>query len=117
MTADAGSTVRLWVDGVQTALVPTVAGTTYGFTWAPAADGSYSLQATAADALGNTSARSTARTVVVDRTAPSATPTVSGFPAVTAAASVAVTGTADAGTLIPGARHRWRKAAVTASLP
>ncbi len=72
-TADIGSTVSLFVDGVLVGqeLVNTVDG--WLIQVGPLADGTYTIEATATDAAGNTSATSTATLIEIDTTAP-ATP-------------------------------------------
>jgi MYXO-CTERM domain-containing protein len=100
VTAEAGSTVRLMVNGVASAATPTsVVGQSYAFELT-LAEGTYALRATAADPLGNTSAPSAARGVVVDRTKPASPAVTSGVPTVTRLPLVTVTGAAEAGSTV-----------------
>ena len=75
-TADADSTVKVY-DGATLLGSATASGSgTWSYTTAALADGGHSLSATDTDAVGNTSAASTALAVTVDTVAP-ATPTSS----------------------------------------
>ncbi|AWN43003.1 hypothetical protein DK389_24040 [Methylobacterium durans] len=99
-TAEAGATVTLY-NGV-TAIGSGVAGAngTYAITPTTALPaGNVSLTATATDPAGNVSGRSTAATVTVDLTAPTA-PTLSAGTAATADNTPTLTGTAEAGATV-----------------
>ena len=71
-TAEAGSTVKIFDNGVQIGSV-TATGGAWSFTPSPAlGNGSHNLTFTATDAAGNTSVASTVTTIIVDTTAPTA---------------------------------------------
>ena len=79
-TAEANSLVKLYAGGAQVGSQQLTGGAT---SWtitssSLAADGSYDMTATATDAAGNTSAASSALTVLIDTQAPNA-PTVTGI--------------------------------------
>ncbi|MFL5345808.1 MAG: adventurous gliding motility protein AgmC [Hyalangium sp.] len=101
-TAEAGSTVTVYVDG--TAVGPTTADASGNWSLTPAtalADGVHTVKATATDEVGNTSPDSSANSFTVDTTAPAA-------PVVTAPANGSVSsnnkpaysGTAEAGSTV-----------------
>ncbi|HEX8702603.1 MAG TPA: Ig-like domain-containing protein, partial [Myxococcaceae bacterium] len=70
-TAEPGSTVTVIVDGASVGTTTATAAGTWTLTPATAlADGSHTVRATAADALGNTSPSSNTNTFTVDTTAP-----------------------------------------------
>ncbi|MET0404611.1 MAG: Ig-like domain-containing protein [Cystobacter sp.] len=71
-TAEAGSTVTLFLDGTQVGTALVTGSGSWSFTTAELADGTYRLTATATDDVGNTGPGSTARTFHVDATAPEA---------------------------------------------
>jgi hypothetical protein len=68
-TAEAGSTVTIYVDGVAKGSGTAVGGN-YSITTSALADGNHSVTATATDTAGNTSAASGSLSIVVDTTAP-----------------------------------------------
>jgi MYXO-CTERM domain-containing protein len=70
-TAEPGSTVTIFVDGVSVGTTTADAAGNWTFTpSAPLADGSHTVSATAEDAAGNTSPQSATNTFTVDTTAP-----------------------------------------------
>jgi MYXO-CTERM domain-containing protein len=72
-TAEPGSTVTIYVDGVAVGTTTADAAGNWTFTpTAPLADGPHTVSATAEDALGNTSPNSNTNTFTVDTTAPAA---------------------------------------------
>ncbi|SEU16517.1 adventurous gliding motility protein AgmC [Stigmatella erecta] len=72
-TAEAGSTVTVIVDGNPIGTTPADASGNWSFTpTAPLTDGSHTVRATAADAVGNVSASSNTNTFIIDTTAPAA---------------------------------------------
>jgi len=72
-TAEAGSTVTVIVDGVVVGTTTANASGAWSFTPPAAlADGTHSVNATATDAVGNTSAQSNTNTFTVDTTPPAA---------------------------------------------
>ncbi|CAG9167131.1 Ig-like domain-containing protein [Cupriavidus pampae] len=93
-TAEANSTINIF-NGA--ALIGTVtAGPTGSWTFTPAAgliDGTYTLTATATDAVGNTSAPTAVFTVTIDTVPP-------GTPTIAPTNGIALSGTADPGTLV-----------------
>jgi len=96
-TAEAGSTVTIYKDGVAAGTV-TAAGGTFSLV-VPVTDGLRSFTATSADAAGNVSPQSNTVTVLVDRTAPAA-PVLDQPATPTGATTVTVTGTAEAGAAV-----------------
>ena len=94
-TAEAGSTVKIYLNGASTPAFTTTAnaGGNWSQTVGHLADGSYSYTVTATDAAGNTSAASTALSFVVDTAAPQVTITSAGGP--TNQATQTITGTVD----------------------
>jgi hypothetical protein len=108
-TAEAGSTVKIYLNGAGTPAFTTTADAlgNWSQTVGHLADGSYSYAVTATDAAGNTSAPSTALSFVVNTTAPGqpAAPTdgavVNGYVnAANDTASQALSGTAAAGSTV-----------------
>ncbi len=88
------------MNGDPSAATPvSVSGTTFSFELT-LAEATYAISATAADSLGNTSALSAPRSVLVDRTKPSTPSVTAGIPAVTRIPLVTVTGTAEAGSTV-----------------
>jgi hypothetical protein len=70
-TAEANSTVMIYVGGNAAGTVKADANGNYTYTFNPAmADGSYVITATATDAAGNTSAHSPALNITIDAAAP-----------------------------------------------
>jgi hypothetical protein len=119
-TAEAGSTVRVRLDGTPVGTVTADASGAWSYTPAsPLAQGAHTVTATATDAAGNTSTSSAARNFIVDTVAPAApvltapaafvntvTPTISG----TAEAGSTVTVTVDGavvGTVTASASGAW----------
>jgi len=100
-TAEAGSTVTVIVDGTPIGTT-TAAGGNWTLTQpVPLADGSHSVRATAADALGNNSGLSSANSFTVDTTAPPAPVVVTPANGSTTADSTpAITGTAEASSTV-----------------
>ncbi|NSX04783.1 Ig-like domain-containing protein [Cupriavidus gilardii] len=93
-TAEANSTVQIF--NGTTLLGTVVADGSGNWTFTPAtplADGTYSLTATATDAVGNVSGPGTAFVITVDTAAPAA-------PAITQATGTTLAGTAEAGSTI-----------------
>ncbi len=90
-TAEAGSTVTVYVDGnpVGTTLTDGAGNWSFDYSGTPLADGTYTIGATATDAAGNTSPASGGYTVTVDTTAPTGTVN----PVVTTDPTPPVTGT------------------------
>ena len=104
-TAEAGSTVTLFVDGVTTGITTTADVTTGAYSIAPTAalsDGAYSLTVTATDAAGNTSAASDALPITVDATIdqPTITTTVETIQLGSDNATPTIEGTAEAGSTV-----------------
>jgi hypothetical protein len=108
-TAEAGSTVRIYLNGLSSPAFTTTADGSgnWSQTVGHLADGSYSYTVTATDAAGNTSAPSSALAFVVDTSAPAAPAAphdsaVSGgyVNAANDSASQALTGTAEAGSTV-----------------
>ncbi len=103
-TAEAGSTVRVFVDGGTTPACTATASSTgaWSCTVSPAlTEGSHAFTATATDAAGNVSPGSSGVTLVIDATppgAPTITTPVSGT--VTREATPLVSGTAEAGSTV-----------------
>ena len=108
-TAEAGSTVRLLVDGTQVALA-TIAGTSWTLSAPGVSEGAHSITATATDAAGNASVASAPLTVTVDLTSP-APPSVPDLDAasdsgtsntdnVTSLTTLSFSGTAEAGATV-----------------
>jgi len=72
-TAEAGSTVNIFVDGASVGTTTANAAGAWSFTPTTAlADGQHTVRATATDAAGNTSANSNTNTFTVDTTPPAA---------------------------------------------
>ena len=71
-TAEAGSTVRIFSDGVQVGSGPATGGA-YSITTSVLSSGTHSITATATDAAGNVSPSSGALSVTIDTTAPTVT--------------------------------------------
>ncbi|ADO70145.1 adventurous gliding motility protein AgmC [Stigmatella aurantiaca] len=72
-TAEAGSTVTIFVDGSPVGTTTASASGSWSFTpTTPLLDGSHSVRATASDAAGNSSVPSNTNTFIVDTTAPAA---------------------------------------------
>ncbi|WP_336174987.1 Ig-like domain-containing protein, partial [Alloalcanivorax xenomutans] len=93
-TAEAGSTVEVFQDGVSLGTVEADADGNWSFTPSTElAEGDYSFTATATDPAGNTSDPSTAFEVTVDTTAPAA-------PTVEPTDGTILTGTAEAGSTV-----------------
>ncbi len=70
-TAEANSTVTIYVGGNNVGTAKADANGNYTYTFNPAlADGSYAITATATDATGNTSAHSPALNITIDAAAP-----------------------------------------------
>ncbi|AFT70278.1 Thrombospondin type 3 repeat family [Alloalcanivorax dieselolei B5] len=93
-TAEAGSTVEVFQDGVSLGTVAADASGNWSFTPSTElAEGDYSFTATATDAAGNTSDPSTAFELNVDTTAPAA-------PTVEPTDGTILTGTAEAGSTV-----------------
>ena len=115
-TAEAGATITVLDGGTPVAGTVTVAG---NGTWSKpvtAADGAHTFTATAKDAAGNTSAASTARHVTVDTHAPNA-PLINS-PAENAllnSTTVALAGTAEAGSTVKVLEGTTLKASETAA--
>ncbi len=101
-TAEANSTVTVFIDGVSVGTTTATASGTFSFTLPTAlAEGSHTLAVTATDAAGNTSPSSNTNTFTVDLTAPAA-PVVSA-PAngsTIATRTPALTGTAEANSAV-----------------
>ncbi|WP_421706133.1 Ig-like domain-containing protein [Alloalcanivorax xenomutans] len=93
-TAEAGSTVEVFQDGVSLGTVTADGSGNWSFTpTTELAEGDYSFTATATDAAGNTSDPSTAFEVTVDTTAPEA-------PTVEPTDGTVLAGTAEAGSTV-----------------
>jgi large repetitive protein len=93
-TAEAGSTVEVFQDGVSLGTVAADADGNWSFTPSTElGEGSYSFTATATDAAGNTSDPSTAFEVTVDTTAPEA-------PVVNPSDGTELSGTAEPGSTV-----------------
>lgn len=95
-TAEAGSTVRLFIDGAQSAS-GTATGGAYSLTATAVTAGAHSVTATAQDAAGNVSAASAALSVTVDTTNAGVTASPAGG---TYASAVSVTLSSEAGAAI-----------------
>ncbi|MBA4466939.1 hypothetical protein FHK98_16635, partial [Cylindrospermopsis raciborskii CS-506_A] len=78
ITAEAGSTVEVFRDGVFVGNATANAPSIYTLTPPALTPGTYSFTARATDAAGNTSGSSAAFSLTLDTTAPSA-PTITGF--------------------------------------
>ena len=96
-TAEAGSTVHLYADGTA-AGTPVTADSNgdWSFTFAPLADGTISVTATATDAAGNTSGSSGALTLTVDTAIPDAPVITTASPFITVDPTPEIAGTAEA---------------------
>ena len=121
-TAEAGSTVTVIVDGVVVGTTTANASGAWSFTPPAAlADGTHSVNATATDAVGNTSAQSNTNTFTVDTTPPAApvvltpangsttndnTPTYTGTAEAGSTVTVIVDG-AVVGTTVASASGTW----------
>ncbi|WP_064576012.1 Ig-like domain-containing protein [Cupriavidus gilardii] len=93
-TAEANSTVQIFNGATLLGTVTADGSGNWTFTpTTPLADGSYSLTATATDAVGNVSGPGTAFVLTVDTAAPAA-------PAITQATGTTLAGTAEAGSTI-----------------
>ncbi|MEW9897177.1 Ig-like domain-containing protein [Chitinivorax sp. PXF-14] len=93
-TAEANSTVTVYVDGVAVGTATTDGSGAWGHTLSsPLADGAHSIRATATDAAGNVSGQSSAYGITIDTTAPNA-PTGINVNQPT------ITGTAEAGSTV-----------------
>lgn len=124
-TAEAGATVAILVDGVVRLTVTAGADGTWSGTLPALADGTHALTATATDAAGNAGPASTAAGVVIDTS--TTIPAISGIAPdtgrsatdlLTNAATVTVTGVAEAGatvTLVDGASTVLGTATASAS--
>jgi hypothetical protein len=89
-SAEAGSRIRLLIDGVGSATTTTAANGTWSVAAPALAEGTHTLSATAQDAAGNISAASTGFDITVDLTAPAA-PTIGGFTADSGVAGDSIT--------------------------
>jgi MYXO-CTERM domain-containing protein len=93
-TAEAGSTVTIFVDGSSVGTTTASGAGTWTFTQPTALpDGAHTVRATATDAAGNTSPRSNANTFSVDTVAPVVTIAAPAANASLNATDVTVTGT------------------------
>ena len=101
-TAEAGSTVTLFVDGVTTGVTATADETTGIFSLTPTSslsDGTHNLSVTATDIVGNVSVFSIILPIEIDTTAPS-TPSITTTTSLTNDSTPAIEGTADSGSII-----------------
>ena len=101
-TAEAGSTVTLFVDGVTTGVTATADETSGAYTIAPTSalgDGDYALTVTATDAAGNTSAASSALSITIDATAPGK-PSIITTTSLTNDSTPTIEGIAEAGSTV-----------------
>ncbi|MBF2079997.1 MAG: DUF4347 domain-containing protein [Synechococcales cyanobacterium T60_A2020_003] len=71
-TAEANSTVEIFVDGVSVGTTTANGSGNWSFTAGAIADGNHTITATATDAAGNTSPDSSALNITIDTAAPSA---------------------------------------------
>ena len=102
-TAEAGSTVTLFVDGVTTGVTATADETTGAYTIAPTAtlgDGTYALTVTSEDEAGNTSAASDALSITIDATIEQPTITTTADQLNSDDATPTIDGTAEAGSTV-----------------
>jgi hypothetical protein len=99
-TAEANSTVTIYVDGNAVGTTTANASGNYTFTVAtPLADGTYAFAATATDAVGNVSAPSATLNITIDTHAPAA-PTITTAQTLTNDNTPTVTGTAEANSIV-----------------
>jgi hypothetical protein len=93
-TAEAGSTVTIYVDGVAVGTATADGAGRWSYTMADAlSEGAHGITITSRDAAGNTSPRSSALTITIDMTAPAAL-------AIASITSTGVSGTAEAGSTV-----------------
>ena len=116
-TAEANSTVKVYIDNVAVGTVSASSGGAWSYTPVTAlADGSHTFKATATDAAGNVSGSSSTNTVTVDTVAPAApviTAPVNG--ALTKNNTPPITGTAEASSTVKVYIDGTAVATVTAS--
>jgi hypothetical protein len=100
-TAENNSTVKIYDGAVVLAVVNADGSGNWTYA-ATLAEGSHTITATATDLASNTSVASSAKTIVVDTTAPAAPAITSptGSPAYSATATPTVSGTAEAGSSV-----------------
>ncbi|SHN17190.1 Concanavalin A-like lectin/glucanases superfamily protein [Chitinophaga sp. CF418] len=99
-TAEANSTVTIYKDGVAAGTATANASGNYTYTFSPALpDATYSITATATDAVGNTSAQSSPLNITVDATAPNA-PVITTNKLITNNNTPTITGTAEANSTV-----------------
>lgn len=101
-TAEAGSTVTVYVDGVAVGTT-TADGTTGAWTLTPTvalSEGQHTVEATATDAAGNTSVASDGNTFTVDVTAPAAPVITSPLAGASTSPTPVITGTAEPGSTV-----------------
>ena len=101
-TAEPGSALTLFVDGVTTGVTTIADGTTGAYTIAPIAglsDGNHTVTVTATDAAGNISPASSELNLTVDTTAP-AQPTITTTTSLTNSATPTIEGIAEPGSTL-----------------
>ncbi|PSL20883.1 Ig-like domain-containing protein, partial [Chitinophaga ginsengisoli] len=99
-TAEANSTVTIYVDGNVVGTTTANASGNYTFTVpTPISDGTHAFTATATDAVGNTSAPSTTLNITIDTQKP-AVPTITTAQTLTSDNTPTVTGTAEANSTV-----------------
>jgi uncharacterized delta-60 repeat protein len=115
-TAEAGSTVRVTLDGSLVGTVTASPSGAWSFTPpSPLAEGAHTVTATATDAAGNVSAPAASRNFTVDSVAPAA-PVITAPAAVVSTQRPAITGTAEAGSTVRVSVDGILVGTVTASL-
>ncbi len=106
-TAEPSSTVTVFFNGTSQGATTTAANGTWLFNAVQNPDGVYAITASAQDAAGNSGPASVPLSVTIDSAAP-ATPTITGFSSdtgtlgdrITSDSTLAVTGTAEAGSTV-----------------
>ncbi|WP_106604257.1 Ig-like domain-containing protein, partial [Chitinophaga ginsengisoli] len=97
---DPNSIVTIYKDGVSVGTVTANASGNYTYTFSPALpDATYSITATASDAIGNTSAQSSPLSITIDATAPNA-PVITTNKLITNNNTPTITGTAEANSTV-----------------
>ena len=100
-TAEAGSTVTIFSDGVAVGSGVAIGGN-YSITTSALADGPHSITAKATDTAGNTSAASAALSVVIDTAAPAETLAITSIADSTSPTDQTITVSGSNGALAPG---------------
>ncbi len=100
-TAEANSTITVFIDGVSAGSTTANASGAWTFTTATLADGAHTARVTATDSVGNVSASSNTNTFTVDTTPPAApVVTAPANGSRTASSTPSISGTAEAGSTV-----------------